>query len=124
MMDEPPGNGTEAAAEETPQPIMWRKGAPRTEAEASACDHLVVACLATSTMHREPRKGVVLPHEDGFTSREVGLPVQPLSLVCSSADVINMARSGLKREQASVLMAVSVTLDICKLCPYWRMMRV
>lgn len=107
------------------QEIHWMKGTPRSERDASACEHLKINVLTEISIHKiKIARKVQLAHEAGFeeVETEVIKPVQPMTMICVSPVMLDALRAGLPGHLRPQLQAISVNMDICKLCPFWQPM--
>ena len=103
---------------------VWRKGDPRSEAEASACIHQNQGFPFQIHVRTVPKKGVVRPHETGFDQEYIVLPVQPFRLTCNSPEVLAMAHAGLQITHPGTKGQIHtfdlVSWDLCRICPFWK----
>jgi hypothetical protein len=113
---DPPAGGLPVAK------AAWRKGNLRSDEAASSCRHLEFSMLTEIRMlQARNQRRVATPHDNGQEIVNVPTmgPVQPLALTCQSPDMIAIFQTPLPPPLKPALKALKVSLEICRLCPFW-----
>jgi hypothetical protein len=107
---------------------LWRKGHPRAVVEASACKFLGVAPVVNPNESLRPSRAaphILAPHEGAdngappFTLTILYPKVPKIGLICANKELLGMTWETLPIAVRPTTVALEVTLDICRLCPFW-----
>ncbi len=114
--------------EAVPIQRLWRKGHPRDASQASACRWLDVAPVINPQESMRPAlKGpsrilgpADLPDGKPQLVTVTLYPMTPtLGLLCRSVELLERVRATIPEPVRPTTTALAVSLDVCRLCPWW-----
>lgn len=111
------GNGHQA-----PAPIPWRKGQLRNEVDASKCIWLAPNIALQIGYARQRLEGKVAGPDGALSGKEIQTrlvnAIPSIALFCNSAEFLRANQALLPPDLASQVRHITVTLDVCRMCPF------